>query len=371
MSRNGWVARTPLSGQGYDPAISAIAGLTPAEGPPPAPDRAGMAAGELVLLAQTLFVDPDSGQIQRQREAVEKVLSWLETFPGQDWQDRWLLSVSDAGWSSWGPVGSSAAQRLPLTTGLGVLLALRVVRPSYNWLFSSRLLGVYDAYRRHNQSETFTRIAVHLSERGGSTEYSATTLNLLACMAMVTGKDLLDLDIKDIADYAEARKSSGRNNGALALAYQVLHAQGAMPDCPPTLVQYHHVGQRTPTELVDRFPIVDRAFRDMLVHYLTERCAMLDYASLINQSQMLAGLFWMDLEEHHPGICSLSLPGPIAAEWKQRLRTLPNGQPRLNYHAILLAVRSFYLDIHQWSLEDPARWAQWAAPCPISQSDTH
>ena len=118
MSRHGWVARTPLSGQRYGPATGAASVLTPAAGPPPAPDRAGMAAGELVLLAQTLLVDPASALIQRQREAVEKVLAWLETFPGQDWQDRWLLSGSDAEGSSWGPVGLSAAQRLPLTTGL-------------------------------------------------------------------------------------------------------------------------------------------------------------------------------------------------------------------------------------------------------------
>lgn len=63
--------------------------------------------------------------------------------------------------------------------------------------------------------------------------------------------------------------------------------------------------------------------------------------------------------------------GPVAAAWKQQLRTLPNGKPRLNYHAILLAVRAFYLDLHQWSLEDPARWAPWAAPCPIREADIH
>ena len=48
---------------------------------------------------------------------------------------------------------------------------------------------------------------------------------------------------------------------------------------------------------------------------------------------------------------------------------LPDGRPRLNCHAVLLAVRSFYLDLRQWSLEDPARWAPWAAPCPIREAD--
>lgn len=57
------------------------------------------------------------------------------------------------------------------------------------------------------------------------------------------------------------------------------------------------------------------------------------------------------------------------AAWKQRVRTLPGGQPRRNSHAVLLAVRSFYLDLLQWSLDDPDRWAQWAAPRPISEAD--
>lgn len=203
-------------------------------------------------------------------------------------------------------------------------------------------------------------MGLHLVERGGSTEHSANALNILTRLAIVTGKDLLDLDTTDVDNYGQALTASGRQHGALPLAYQALSAHGAMPGCPPTLVQFPHVGQRTPAELVDRFPIVNRPFRDMLVHYLSERCAMLDYASLVNQSQMLVDLFWADLERHHPGICSLNLDGPVAAAWKQRLRTLPNGKPRLNYHAILLAVRAFYLDLHQWSLEDPTRWAPWA-----------
>jgi hypothetical protein len=30
----------------------------------------------------------------------------------------------------------------------------------------------------------------------------------------------------------------------------------------------------------------------------------------------------------------------------------------------LFTVRAFYLDIAQWAVDDPARWGQWAAPCP-------
>jgi hypothetical protein len=35
----------------------------------------------------------------------------------------------------------------------------------------------------------------------------------------------------------------------------------------------------------------------------------------------------------------------------------------------MMTVRAFYLDIAQWALEEPHRWAQWAVPCPIKETD--
>lgn len=122
-------------------------------------------------------------------------------------------------------------------------------------------------------------------------------------------------------------------------------------------------------ELVDRFPVANRPIRDVLVYYLVERSAALDYGSLVNHVQVLVDLFWCDLERHHPGISSLHLPDQVAQAWKQRIRTLPDGRPRRTVHTVLLAVRAFYLDLQQWSLENPARWAQWAAPSPVGAND--
>ena len=44
-------------------------------------------------------------------------------------------------------------------------------------------------------------------------------------------------------------------------------------------------------------------------------------------------------------------------------------RPRLNAKDELLRVRAFYLDIAQWATEEPARWAQWAVPCPVSDTE--
>jgi len=42
---------------------------------------------------------------------------------------------------------------------------------------------------------------------------------------------------------------------------------------------------------------------------------------------------------------------------------------RISYRQGLTIVRAFYLDLSQWAVEDPGRWAQWVAPCPVSQEE--
>ena len=115
--------------------------------------------------------------------------------------------------------------------------------------------------------------------------------------------------------------------------------------------------------------------------YLRERQPALDYTSLKSLAYHLAGVFWADIERHHPGIGSLRLPADVARAWKQRLQTktatltTTTGEKttttaeRLSYRECLTPVRAFYLDLAHWAIEDPARWAQWVAPCPIGDEE--
>jgi site-specific recombinase XerD len=41
---------------------------------------------------------------------------------------------------------------------------------------------------------------------------------------------------------------------------------------------------------------------------------------------------------------------------------------RMNYLVVLGQVRTFYLDIQEWAMEDPS-WAEWAAPSPVRRSE--
>ncbi|MFF6786944.1 tyrosine-type recombinase/integrase [Streptomyces sp. NPDC012510] len=364
-SRHGKVARTPVSPR--DPRVLM--------GPPPAraaglaapPARATAARAQLGALAEALLEQPTYQQRWRQNLALTRVLDWLETFPGEDWQDRWLLSGAEDQGRRWGPQDLAPALRNRLTAGLGIMIVLRAVRPSYAWLSSSRLLGVYASFRRHNQSEVFADVERYAA-RHQRHEYAAEAVNVLTRMVIVTGKPLRELDLADLDVYAAARQACGSKVAALPMAYELLRAVGGLEDLPPTLREAQARGQLSVAELVDRYP-ANKEIRDVLVHYLVERSAALDYGSLVNLVQVLVDLFWRDLERHHPGICSLRLTDPVAQAWKQRIRTLPNGRPRRTFHSVLLAVRAFYLDLLQWSLEDPARWARWAAPSPVGEAD--
>ena len=110
--------------------------------------------------------------------------------------------------------------------------------------------------------------------------------------------------------------------------------------------------------------------------YLQEHQLAVDYATLRAMAHALGSLFWRDLERHHPGISSLRLSPAVAAGWKQRITRKPGRAPagadgaaptvpRASSAGALTAVRAFYLDIAQWAADDPARWAPWAAPCPV------
>lgn len=134
------------------------------------------------------------------------------------------------------------------------------------------------------------------------------------------------------------------------------------------------VGQRTVPEIVDRYRLQSAEIRGLLVSYLSERAPELDHGSLLHLAHTLCGLFWRDLEQHHPGIDSLDLEPQVASAWKQRLRHVPDAKgrragERASARAHLLLVRAFYLDIARWAAEDPARWSRWVMRCPIKASE--
>ncbi|MCI2421395.1 site-specific integrase [Saccharopolyspora sp. K220] len=187
------------------------------------------------------------------------------------------------------------------------------------------------------------RIAVILAAKGGT-------------IADITVGDRLQL-LQTVHDIGGGKTTSG-------YFYQLLHAAGVFDDtAPPAVRAFGTTGQISIEQLIDRYGIACHPVRDLLVRYLRERQATVDYVTLQRLATELGKLFWAELEQHHPGIDSLRLAPEVSSSWKQRILARESGL------STLATVRAFYLDIAQWAMEDPARWGPWAAPCRIRDED--
>jgi hypothetical protein len=237
---------------------------------------------------------------------------------------------------------------------------------------------------RHRDPAGFAQLTSLCSANPDISPAAATrTAHRSALILAAKDGTLAGITTGDVLELLEIEAAAhGTSIGATHLFYRVLRTMGVFGDhAPPTLRELRTAGQRTPGEMIDRFGITCRPVRDLLVHYLRERQPALDYSSLESLAYYLGGLFWADLERHHPGIANLHLAPEVADAWKQRLRTVTvrtraaDGRtaettvPRVSYRECLTPVRAFYLDLACWAVEDPARWGPWVVPCPVGSEE--
>ena len=348
------------------------------------------AAVERIVAAATAEL-PTQRVREARRWGVPLLLDWLADHPGDTWQQRWVASGAAAAGADWAQhpeqwlrrQGKYSENRLRLmTSSLLVMVGADVVRPSLAWLLTGgkkrklvrnmvygrdgagfdrlrRLCGQDPAIRPDAVGDILFRSAVIVAAKGGM---------------------LADITVGDVLEILDAECAvRGRADSASA-TFRMLREAGVLDANTPTLQQIRSLGQRSPAQLVDRYPIACRPIRDLLVAYLAERQPAIDYTTLVGLAYHLVRCFWCDLEQHHPGIDSLRLPREVAGAWKRRLRTktitvIRDGErvevesERLGYLDTLATVRAFYLDLAEWGLDDPVGWGVWVAPCPISQED--
>jgi integrase len=346
------------------------------------------------LLAPPFVSDNPFTQKSR-RIGLITVLDWLQEQPGHSWQERWVASGADA-------QGNSAWRHLPaqwlrstgrggknpendhglFSGGLRPLIWGDVLRPSMSWLLTPGVLKKLAAeLAAARDPDGFATLASLCDTDPAEPSMKALALSRIAVIVATKGGTVRDITVGDCLELLGFLDATGSTKKSLYL-YQLLHAAGVFPAAaPPTVRVLRARGQLSAEQMIDRYAIVCRPVRDLLVEYLRERQSVLDYASLHHLADGLGRLFWRDLEIHHPGIDSLRLPSGVATAWKQRVvtkktrTTTASGEiiegeaPRsggLNYLAM---VRAFYLDIAQWAIEDPARWGPWAAPCPIREEE--
>ena len=316
---------------------------------------------------------------QRQRAAsLKRVLDWLDGQPGATWQERWTASGAE-GTARWRDLVPGFAHRGHGPAG-GVLLLIcgDVIRPDAGWLLeSSRLWLLTAEMARTRDPAGFTRLRKICKAEQISELIRDLSLRRIAAIMAAKGGVAGDITAGDCLELARAVSVIEGSRGKGLYFYQLLREAGAFPPQAPASVRMFATrGQLSPAELIGQYGIECRPVRDLLVDYLQEHQLAVDYATLRAMAHALGSLFWRDLERHHPGISSLRLSPAVAAGWKQRITRKPGRAPagadgsaptapRASSAGALFTVRAFYLDIAQWAADDPARWAQWAAPCPV------
>jgi site-specific recombinase XerD len=167
-----------------------------------------------------------------------------------------------------------------------------------------------------------------------------------------------------------AHDSRGHGEYAGREAWHFLHRMGHFPAAAPATMRAATVqGRRTVAEMIGQHQVRDPDVRDLLAVYVGRRAVDLDYPTVEALARQLAGLFWSGIEKISPAQSGLRLSEATYQQWKASVAVLPSGRPRRDLDAVLMAVRSFYLDLQSWAVTEPERWARWAAPCPVRDAD--
>jgi hypothetical protein len=346
-------------------------------------------------LTSGIFVLPSAGGQDKRRRGLSWLLDWLADQPGQTWQERWMASGADAAGGAWRQVPAAwqhergrdvRGLRAELSGALAVAICGDLVRPSLSCLVAGAAGkgSLTRSLARTRDPEGFARLGrLCDADPQVSAVAASLTLRRSALIIAAKGGTLADITVGDALELMD-REAAILPGPAKdhKVFYRMLRELGIFGDkAPGRLRAFRTAGQLTPGELVDRYQLQCRPVRDLLVDYLSERQPAVDYTSMKNLAYYLAQRFWADLEQHHPGIDSLHLASDVAAAWKQRQRIKPQtvtsaaGEKsvvvveRVGYRQCLTPVRGLYLDLAQWAIEDPARWARWAAPCPVSQEE--
>ena len=347
------------------------------------------------LLTSGMFVLENPNSQERRVRGVSWLLDWLADQPGESWQQRWMASGADALGGEWRQVPIAWQRRRgresrwlwhELSGALVVAICGDLVRPSLSCLVAGAA-GKGPLTRnlaRLRDPAGFARLqALCDADAHVSATAASLTLRRAAELIAAKGGTLADITLGDALELmdreAETFTCPTRDHKVF---YRMLRELGIFGEqAPERLRAFRTAGQLSCEELVDRYRLRCQPVRDLLVDYLRERQPALDYTSLKNLAYYLAQRFWADLEQHHPGIESLHLDKDIAEAWKQRQRTKPliislaDGTKsvveteRIGYRQCLTPVRALYLDLSQWAIEDPSRWARWAAPCPVGQEE--
>ncbi|MFD0723799.1 site-specific integrase [Streptomyces globosus] len=339
----------------------------------PAADIARLAAG----------VRGEAAEVTRSQrgQATRMVLDYLSGFVGTTWQERWDSSFVGQGLVQANSIGSRRATGLAVTPGIRALYCLRVIRPSQLVFRLNTLQGFAAMFVEAQGDRLLHRYVDHVAALPLRHVHQRDAVLDLCNLLAVQGVALADVTPASVLFFAqENRRARCRLQPGNTVSnrlighsmWNALHTMGHFPpDTPATMRAALLRGQRTIEELVDRYPIRNKAVRGLLIDYLQRRRADSDYSSIKALVLALVHHFWEGIECLNPGQADLRISPDLYAAWRQTIKFKDNGQPRSGQDGIVITVRSFYYDLHTWAAEEPERWAAWVAPCPVPPGELH
>lgn len=342
-------------------------------------DLSASTVDELSTVAAALWQTSDSAHYNR-TAGLRRMHRYLDAYPGSTWQQRW-----DASPLATGMVAAAEAVAVDAVTrgardevasAVKALFALRVVRPSVAAFKRNKFLNFAHYFLVAESDADLARFVAAVGESELAGHFTRAAIYDVCAALTTQGIPFADLTASALMHFAsEVRQTTTRsglhtNKYAGHLAWQVMHSMGHFPTAtPPTLRAALRSPQLTIVEMVDRHPIADGAVRQLFIDYLERRSVQLEYVSLSAQADIIVRVFWRAVVELNPNQSTLQLSDEVYQQWRTGLRTAKNGTARSDQSAVLMWVRALYFDIQAWAVHEPERWAQWVAPCPISNSE--
>ena len=151
----------------------------------------------------------------------------------------------------------------------------------------------------------------------------------IATLVACKGGSIRNITVGDCVELVDTQRQVHARGGQKKVDfYQRLRALGTFPEDAPATIRAFGLalGQLSIEELVDRYRLQCRPVRNLIVDYLRERQASLDFASLDAISRTLAGLFWARIEALAPGTDSRSSLTKlhVSAEFNRFCQELPD-----------------------------------------------
>jgi len=250
--------------------------------------------------------------LQARRTGTDKLLQWLETFPGETWQQRWRACPAGDRRADWveGPLAwlaergdRASSRRGVLQGGLAILLCADVLRPDLEWLISHvRGRRWRELLAAHRDPEGFAALELKM-DLSLCEKARHQALAQVAMLLIAKGGGVRDICVGDCLELREVEARVLANGGiGRTQFYTLLRELGIFPgDAPSSLARIgRFTGQSSVEGLVDRYALQCGPVRDLIVDYLSERQPALDYSSLDSLSRTLGLYFWKNLETHHP-----------------------------------------------------------------------